>query len=1006
VSTKAVRWARSKGVLLRMSLFMVFVVCLLQLMLHFYRTQSTRSTPSWPAPTTFLPVVSHGINMPAESTASERALNTIFPNTSLCVGIPLRQVDPVDDAFLFALRDAIEFVNLTRIVLSVVAQDNGSGGGNEASSRVLQEIGASSLYGLRHVKSLRPIHSVANATLGTMLNMLLEQFLSVNNLGGNSSSLCSHVLLLDPSRTVIKRSFVATMIRELESANAYAASCTTFRNGGSGSPPHIFDRGFNVSLGQSFRSTRPTISREFFGYSSKDVRLRDASPIHFLSPHCILLNWHRIIAASPNHVHPPLQVPADVAAESTLTELILQDFHTSDRLRVMDVLQLHQKRLGTELSNITLAVLRSLPNAGRAAIRQGFKILVEAQSLLAGLHGKHWESRNMSARLGPLTITEDSAMTLCRVFQTEANTTAWLQCLTTLVAAKMDDVKEWVKRKGFLPPEEHVGWSLSMAIRGLVNRSKSTLFVASTAACLLNHHNVRRELRPFLLPQEELTATKVLDMPSYALERSNTFWKAHHDLAAVVFPSVFGRFQVHVAATTGAGSPFSPTSLFPPHLRVVWDSFCCHCCGFSNEIVHLLVPLQKRMDVRTPLEQECFCPGFPMAVANSLERSFMPKSAFPVETVAPDEITVWISHTEPTRYNNAVFQQRRPDYVVGRSMYEFTKIEAKWIEPLEKECDEVWVPASFVATAFINSGVNASKVVIIPEAIDTYFYDAAAHDPIALPLAEGGGATRPWKHFCNRPEDANTAASYFKFFSNFKWESRKGWDILFSAYFTAFSRGDHVSLYVLTHIWTNSAVETFDSKHNETRLREHLVNVTRSLGITPDLAQLPHFCIIIDDVEEGGVAQLYRSTDAFVLPTRGEGWGLPVMQAMSMGMPVISTGWGGQTDFMNDANSFLIPVDAVEEIPKDSEYRWESGKMWAVPSLVATKRLMRLVATDRAIGSARGAAARQHISKYFSEEAVADIVEARLHQIRQIVVDRRRSQQDAQRSARNETLSF
>lgn len=30
--------------------------------------------------------------------------------------------------------------------------------------------------------------------------------------------------------------------------------------------------------------------------------------------------------------------------------------------------------------------------------------------------------------------------------------------------------------------------------------------------------------------------------------------------------------------------------------------------------------------------------------------------------------------------------------------------------------------------------------------------------------------------------------------------------------------------------------------------------------------------------------QLYKACDAFVLPTRGEGWGLPVMEAMSMAM--------------------------------------------------------------------------------------------------------------------------
>ena len=38
---------------------------------------------------------------------------------------------------------------------------------------------------------------------------------------------------------------------------------------------------------------------------------------------------------------------------------------------------------------------------------------------------------------------------------------------------------------------------------------------------------------------------------------------------------------------------------------------------------------------------------------------------------------------------------------------------------------------------------------------------------------------------------------------------------------------------------------------------------------------------------------LYAAADAFVLPTRGEGWGLPIAEAMAMAMPVIATNWSG-----------------------------------------------------------------------------------------------------------------
>jgi glycosyltransferase involved in cell wall biosynthesis len=37
--------------------------------------------------------------------------------------------------------------------------------------------------------------------------------------------------------------------------------------------------------------------------------------------------------------------------------------------------------------------------------------------------------------------------------------------------------------------------------------------------------------------------------------------------------------------------------------------------------------------------------------------------------------------------------------------------------------------------------------------------------------------------------------------------------------------------------------------------------------------------------------RMYSSVDAFVLASHGEGWGLPYMEAMAMGLPCIATNW-------------------------------------------------------------------------------------------------------------------
>ena len=105
------------------------------------------------------------------------------------------------------------------------------------------------------------------------------------------------------------------------------------------------------------------------------------------------------------------------------------------------------------------------------------------------------------------------------------------------------------------------------------------------------------------------------------------------------------------------------------------------------------------------------------------------------------------------------------------------------------------------------------------------------------------------------------------------------------------------------------------------------MSLAKSLHL--DHYRLPHFVFVTEDLSEGDMVRVYRTANAFVLPTRGEGWGLPAMQAMSMALPTISTKFGGQVDFMTAWNSFLIPLDGVEELPEDTPYGYVPAKRWA-----------------------------------------------------------------------------
>ena len=83
--------------------------------------------------------------------------------------------------------------------------------------------------------------------------------------------------------------------------------------------------------------------------------------------------------------------------------------------------------------------------------------------------------------------------------------------------------------------------------------------------------------------------------------------------------------------------------------------------------------------------------------------------------------------------------------------------------------------------------------------------------------------------------------------------------------------------------------------------------------------------------------RLYASCDAFVLPTRSEGWGLPILEALAAGIPVITTKYSGQSEFVTEENSHCVKYQIKPYIKTDS---WCAG---AEADLHDLKRLMRHV---------------------------------------------------------------
>ncbi len=125
--------------------------------------------------------------------------------------------------------------------------------------------------------------------------------------------------------------------------------------------------------------------------------------------------------------------------------------------------------------------------------------------------------------------------------------------------------------------------------------------------------------------------------------------------------------------------------------------------------------------------------------------------------------------------------------------------------------------------------------------------------------------------------------------------------------------------------------------------------------------------------------RLLQSCDSFVSLHRLEGFGLAIAEAMALGKPVIATAYGGNTDFMNVGNSFLIPYDLVELSEAHGPY--PKGSLWAEPNLDEAVKAMHTVVNNKDLCERLGRRAQAEIVQYCGPTRVGEMISKRLDYI-------------------------
>eukprot|EP00727_Mastigamoeba_balamuthi_P009812 m51a1_g5453 hypothetical protein (426) ;mRNA; r:215789-217624 len=369
--------------------------------------------------------------------------------------------------------------------------------------------------------------------------------------------------------------------------------------------------------------------------------------------------------------------------------------------------------------------------------------------------------------------------------------------------------------------------------------------------------------------------------------------------------------------------------------------------GYCSEALGFALSLEDRIPVRLVQHGDAvsyeFMQGLEDRVSALVQRG--------LRTRINVSATAVVCHSEPGAWYPPLYQtsQCPPQgwgkfaYVVGRTMSETDAIPEEWV----RRCngmDEVWVPTQFHDQVFRRSGVDGSKIAVVPEPVDTRAFNLQVR-----PL----------------PKDQFDKGGKFWFLSVAKWEERKNFPMLVRAFTEEFRRNESVALLVLTH----------EFHHEGTPIEEKIREITQS--VKPSAEERPEVRVLQWYIPDRELPQLYASVDCLVVPSKGEGWGRPHIEAMATGVPVIATNWSGNTAFMTPENSYLIHVHRLSH-PRTGPFQ---KFLWAEPSYWHLRALMREVFSNPEKAKQTGLRASRDVSSKYSTEAVGRLVMARLSAI-------------------------
>ncbi len=216
--------------------------------------------------------------------------------------------------------------------------------------------------------------------------------------------------------------------------------------------------------------------------------------------------------------------------------------------------------------------------------------------------------------------------------------------------------------------------------------------------------------------------------------------------------------------------------------------------------------------------------------------------------------------------------------------------------------------------------LRTNDAIIVPSFFNYDLFKSLKRPIFRIPHCLDFGLYRP---DCPKLLQSN---GKFRFLFIGQWKERKGIKELLEAWKFSFSTKKEIDLTIKTD--EVSQAEVYLSKLFGNDWKDKCPNIIFTRNHLSD-EQMPSYI---------------RSFDCVVLPSWGEGFGLVGLQAMALGIPVITTNYSGQTDYAKTDTAWLIEPNGFRKITHvDSYAQFTNGEWPIIDSIEIVKQMQKVL---------------------------------------------------------------